>query len=563
MISSCFKTLQKLYITSLFSGRSTLVFRQVKKLGSRHAPVPLSIWRRPLLLHRKLFSSTSADIESSQRLLVASGEIRRTNEYAVQEYFSRFEEVEDVRVKLLPKRQLQRHDYYTSDVNKSLYCICEVRLKEAESAERILKMNHVLKGRRFLVQRTRKHRVVIVNNLPSCLEAGKLKEHFAQFGSIEKIDIPEGSRRGERKHYCYITFSLQDAAIKAVKQKKHEIGSFTVNVSLPHITLKIPDIESSKRSLFVGGMVPEIDEDMIYDHFSNFAKVENVIKRRGQQNQFCFVKLQDAASVDRILKMNHVLGNNPLSVERVKKHRVVLVNHLPSGLSAEQLEVYFAQFGSVEKVEQDRNNCFLTFSSQDEAVKAVEQQDHQIGSFTVTATFPGPDNILRSSAIETSKKSLFVVGNLPGIFEETVHDYFSNFVKVEEILMKKLARYKRLFFVKLKDAESIDHVLKMNHVLGKKPLTVQRVLKHRVVFVYNLPFSLSVKQLAEHFNQFGSVEKVEIPEDFQSKERKDHCYVTFSSQDEAVKVVEQKEHVIDSFIVSVRFTEGNEPSGII
>ena len=161
------------------------------------------------------------------------------------------------------------------------------------------------------------------------------------------------------------------------------------------------DFESSRKLLFVGRLPWPRTEGAVREYFSKFGEVDSVrmiLNPRGMAKPFCFVKLKDAESVQEILQMNHKLEGSPLSVQRIKNHRVVSVD-VPPGLSFGQLKEHCAQFGSVESVErpesrfkQHRNDCYhVTFASQEEAAKCVEHGDHEIGSFKVQMQFQFAD----------------------------------------------------------------------------------------------------------------------------------------------------------------------------
>ena len=326
------------------------------------------------------------------------------------------------------------------------------------------------------------------------------------------------------------------------------------------------DIETSKKILFVGGLSPEISEDVVHNYFSSFAGVENVKMVKtlgGKQKQFCFVKLKDAESVDRVLKMEHMLEEKPLLVFRTKKHRVVVVDKLPSSVTARQLADHFSRFGYVEKVEipEDRRMMmrkgysFVTFSTQDEAAKIVEQGYHEIGSYELKVKFPGT----HGEDICTPK---VMVDNLP--FETTVEELkqmFAQFggLKVIDLAIRNDSN-KCAAFLTFHNDEVVNKLIRMQDFLvGGSTVAMKKEIPNpkvrarlRSIHVGNVPANVTEMELVDYFSRFGRVYKVVLPLDGQSGCNRRFAVVKYQQRDSIERVMAQPQHVVGNTDVLVR-----------
>ena len=165
------------------------------------------------------------------------------------------------------------------------------------------------------------------------------------------------------------------------------------------------------------------------------------------------------------------------------------------------------------------------------------------------------NNLNEEDDFESSRRLLFVGGVSQKTNEEVIHNYFSNIADVEAVKMVRNlgGEQKQFCFVKLRDVGCIDQILQTNHTIEGRPLLVHRAKKHRVVVAGNLPSSINGLQLKKHFSKFGLVENIVIPEDRRMKQRKGYSLITFSSQDEAAKAVEQQHHEIGPYKLKVKF----------
>ena len=62
--------------------------------------------------------------------------------------------------------------------------------------------------------------------------------------------------------------------------------------------------------------------------------------------------------------------------------------------------------------------------------------------------------------------------------------------------------------------------------------------KRDTIYVGNLPYSITEKDVAEFFGQFGNPLSIRIPEDFQTKMKKGYAFITFDSEAGAKKALQ-------------------------
>ena len=62
--------------------------------------------------------------------------------------------------------------------------------------------------------------------------------------------------------------------------------------------------------------------------------------------------------------------------------------------------------------------------------------------------------------------------------------------------------------------------------------------KRDTIYVGNLPYSITEKDVAEFFGQFGNTVSIRIPEDFQTKMKKGYAFITFDNEAAAKKALQ-------------------------
>ncbi|XP_061480514.1 RNA-binding protein 34 [Rhineura floridana] len=180
-------------------------------------------------------------------------------------------------------------------------------------------------------------RTLFVGNLPVSCTAQMLKMFFKEYGQIESVRfrslIPAEDTLSKkmaaikRKVHpnmkyinAYVVFKEECAANKALKRNGTEFTSgFHIRVDLASKST----CHDNKRSVFVGNLPYEIDDDTVRDHFSECGSIISVRivrdRNTGIGKGFGYVLFETTDSVHLSLKLN----NSELKGRRLRVKRCV------------------------------------------------------------------------------------------------------------------------------------------------------------------------------------------------------------------------------------------------
>ncbi|XP_066280947.1 RNA-binding protein 34-like [Branchiostoma lanceolatum] len=188
----------------------------------------------------------------------------------------------------------------------------------------------------------RDHRTVFVGNLPVSTTKKELKKMFRKFGEIESVRFrsiaqsnPNVSKRvammrqeiqeKKRNMNCYVVFTEKASAQAALKRNGTIVGgSHHIRVDLASNSQKF----DHKLSIFVGNLPFDVEDDSVYEHFSQCGEVEGVRiirdSKSGLGKGFGYVLFQDSASVGLAIRLNEKpFAGRKIRVKRaVKKEKV-------------------------------------------------------------------------------------------------------------------------------------------------------------------------------------------------------------------------------------------------
>ncbi|XP_032864625.2 SRA stem-loop-interacting RNA-binding protein, mitochondrial [Tyto alba] len=65
------------------------------------------------------------------------------------------------------------------------------------------------------------------------------------------------------------------------------------------------------------------------------------------------------------------------------------------------------------------------------------------------------------------------------------------------------------------------------------------------IFVADVPWTVSTKELKEYFSQFGSVQRCQLPFDRDTGFHKRYCWIKFSTPEDVQNVFQKDSHVLE------------------
>ncbi|KAK3580373.1 hypothetical protein CHS0354_001488 [Potamilus streckersoni] len=165
-------------------------------------------------------------------------------------------------------------------------------------------------------------RTIFIGNLPLSVTKKKLMKLFKKYGEIENIryrclppadpNIPKKvvaikKDFHSQRHNCvaYICFTTKEGAQKALESNGMQVEDLHI-----HVDLASQSTEKDKnRSIFVGNVPFDIEEEALRNHFHDCGKIENVRvirdRKTGLGKGFCYVLFHSKDSVSLALKLNN------------------------------------------------------------------------------------------------------------------------------------------------------------------------------------------------------------------------------------------------------------------
>ncbi|XP_025912999.1 SRA stem-loop-interacting RNA-binding protein, mitochondrial [Apteryx mantelli] len=76
------------------------------------------------------------------------------------------------------------------------------------------------------------------------------------------------------------------------------------------------------------------------------------------------------------------------------------------------------------------------------------------------------------------------------------------------------------------------------------------------IFVAEVPWTVSSKELKEYFSQFGSVQRCQLPFDRDTGFHKRYCWIKFSTPEDVRNVFQKDSHILEGAKLSLRQQRG-------
>ncbi|NXS09227.1 SLIRP protein, partial [Neodrepanis coruscans] len=72
------------------------------------------------------------------------------------------------------------------------------------------------------------------------------------------------------------------------------------------------------------------------------------------------------------------------------------------------------------------------------------------------------------------------------------------------------------------------------------------------IFVAEIPWTVSSKEVKEYFSQFGSVQRCQLPFDRDTGFHKRFCWIKFSSPEDVQNVLQKDSHILEGSKLSLK-----------
>uniref|UniRef100_A0A8C8EAJ9 SRA stem-loop interacting RNA binding protein n=1 Tax=Otus sunia TaxID=257818 RepID=A0A8C8EAJ9_9STRI len=83
------------------------------------------------------------------------------------------------------------------------------------------------------------------------------------------------------------------------------------------------------------------------------------------------------------------------------------------------------------------------------------------------------------------------------------------------------------------------------------------------IFVADVPWTVSSKELKEYFSQFGSVQRCQLPFDKDTGFHKRYCWIKFSTPEDVQNVFQKDSHILEGAKVIPQRSHRSKPSAML
>ncbi|EXJ88766.1 hypothetical protein A1O3_01830 [Capronia epimyces CBS 606.96] len=225
-------------------------------------------------------------------------------------------------------------------------------------------------------------------------------------------------------------------------------------------------------------------------------------------------------------------------LKRDREHASVLVQNLPSNVPEIKIRQYFSSCGTVKslKLLPEENNAVVEFEDADAATYALSRDGRDFEGSVI-------------SVVLNSGSTLYVT-NYPAAADETwIRNLLHPFGEVINIRFPSLQRNKRRRFCYVefkvpeearaateldgKEIDGLSIVVKISNPAARQP-RAEKKNDGRTVFVGQLPFKATTKDVEKVFSEYGKLENIRLPQDPKSTSRnRGIAFLTFARQEEA------------------------------
>lgn len=225
-------------------------------------------------------------------------------------------------------------------------------------------------------------------------------------------------------------------------------------------------------------------------------------------------------------------------LKRDREHASIIVRNLPREITDNKLRQFFRDCGTIYtvKVLHDQSGSAI-----------VEFEDQMSAEYSLSRSGRELDGMAVEVQLET-KSTLYVTNYPPAMGQNEVRDLFQKYGEIVDIRLPSLKANaaRRFCYIQFKNAEDAERSLEMDGLEiepgyklnvyisdpDKKQERSGPTEEGRQLFIRELAFKVSEKDLEKKFSKYGTVETVKIPQDEKGRS-KGYGFVTFSSAQEA------------------------------
>ncbi|KAJ5192696.1 hypothetical protein N7449_008838 [Penicillium cf. viridicatum] len=256
------------------------------------------------------------------------------------------------------------------------------------------------------------------------------------------------------------------------------------------------------------------------------------------------------------VRNEEVLAEVPTPPPRDRENATVIVSNLPKGTTERHVRQFFRHIGTINTVKMLRRDekksevAIIEFETKEDALAALTRDQKR---------FNDSDNIIDVQF--GSHTTLWVTNYPPTADEDYLRNLFSKYGEVLDVRMPSLKfdTSRRFCYLQLDTSSAAHHATELHGTRLKEGMRLSVKISDpgqktprsgpryegREIYVANISWDASEKDVKELFSKFGEIEKVLIERKVTGVS-KGFGFVTFATKDAAKKAVAMNEQVFRS-----------------
>jgi len=170
---------------------------------------------------------------------------------------------------------------------------------------------------------------IIVRNLSFDSKDEDVKAFYEKWGTVEECSVKRHKDLQKSKGFAIIKYEKSDEVEEAMGSRPHELDGRTLEPhrAAPANYVKKLEARHKCNEIFIGGWVPELEEDDLREYFGQFGTIEEIAMPKDKKDEtkyrgFATIKFDDYDPVDIcVYKKHHEVKEHKLDVTKYINRR--------------------------------------------------------------------------------------------------------------------------------------------------------------------------------------------------------------------------------------------------
>eukprot|EP00045_Choanoeca_perplexa_P006078 m.51702 g.51702 ORF g.51702 m.51702 type:complete len:324 (-) comp13452_c0_seq1:266-1237(-) len=163
-------------------------------------------------------------------------------------------------------------------------------------------------------------RKIFIGGLKWETDEEHLKAYFSRFGEVVDCIVMMNTSTGQSRGFGFVTFQSKDSVDDVLASSPHSLDGRQIDPKRAVPRGRPQNPEQRVRKIFVGGLSPDINEDVLKHFFSQFGRVVDVLIQKDRETSrprgFGFVTFETEAEAEEALtKQYHDIDGRQVEVK--------------------------------------------------------------------------------------------------------------------------------------------------------------------------------------------------------------------------------------------------------